>query len=177
MEAINWDAIAALSEAFGAIAVVASLIFVGLQVRQSTDAAKIEAVHNISTEWRSVYQGPANNRQVAEILIRGGLDYKNLDAIDLAQYSAIMHTIFDAAASTYYQYDKGALDSETFDGICRQLRQRLGLPGVRDYWMSRKEIYSEQFQAYVDKEIVPYASNELYRQYKGDSDESTGVES
>ena len=177
METINWDAVGALSEAFGVIAVVASLIFVGLQIRQSTNAAKIEAVHDISTEWRGVYQAAAGDRQVAENLYLGCLDYKSLEGVELVQFNAVMHSVFHAATSTYYQYDKGALDGETFDGICRQLRQLFGLPGIKDYWVSRKEIFPVRFQTYADKEIVPQVSDELHQRYMARSDRSTEVES
>ena len=166
MEAINWDAVAALSEAFGVIAVVTSLIFVGLQIRQSANASKVEAARNISAEWRSVYKGAADSRQLADIIYRGGIDHESLDGVDLMQYNAAMHQIFHAAASTYYQYENGALDEETFRGICRQLRQMCGIPGVNDYWVSRKEIFPERFQAYFDKEIYSQASDVLHRQYK-----------
>ena len=98
MEAINWDAVGALSEAFGVIAVVTSLIFVGLQIRQSTNASKIEAIRNVSSEWRGVYKGAADNSQLAEVLYRGFNDYKNLDGAELMQYNAAMHQIFHVAA-------------------------------------------------------------------------------
>jgi hypothetical protein len=177
MEAINWDAVAALSEAFGVIAVVTSLIFVGLQIRQSADASKVEAARNISAEWRSVYQGTAANRQVAEVLHRGSTDYESLDVVDFMQFNAVMHQIFHAAASTYYQYEHGMLDEETFEGICRQLRQICGVPGIRDYWGSRKEIFPARFQTYIDKEIIPQASDELHRQYSDRKNESEGPDS
>lgn len=177
MEAINWDAVAALSEAFGVIAVVTSLIFVGLQIRQSASASKVEAARNISAEWSSVYKGPADSRQLADILYRGRIDHESLDGVDLMQYNAHMHQIFHAAASTYYQYENGALDEETFSGICRQLRQMCGVPGINDYSVSRKEIFPQRFQAYFDKEIHSQTSAVLHRQYKDRLHESPGVKS
>jgi hypothetical protein len=176
MEAINWDAVGALAETFGVIAVVTSLIFVGLQIRQSTNASKIEAIRNVSSEWRGVYKGAADNNQLAEVLYRGFNDYKNLDGAELLQYNAAAHQIFHVAASTYYQYENGALDEETFAGICRHLRQMCGSPGMKDYWVLRKNIFPERFQAYIDKEIVPQASDELHRLYNDRSGKSTDVE-
>ena len=174
METINWDAVAALSEAFGVIAVVTSLVFVGLQIRQSTKASKVDAARNISSEWRSVYQGPATSRQLAEVLNRGGHDYGSLDGVDLMQYNAAMHQIFHAAASTFYQHENGALDDETFDGISRQLRQMCGVPGIKNYWDSRKEIFPARFQTFLDTQVIPHVSQDLHRQYSDRSEETVG---
>ena len=41
MEAINWEALQAISEALGLVVVIASLIFVGLQVRQNSEEVLI----------------------------------------------------------------------------------------------------------------------------------------
>ena len=177
MEAINWDAVAALSEAFGVIAVVMSLIFVGLQIRQGTNAAKIEAVRNTSSEWRGVYEGVASDSRLADVMYRGVNDYKKLDGAELMQFNAAIHSFFHVAASTFYQYENGALDQGTFDGIFRQLRQIIGLPGIKEYWASRKEIFSEQSQAYFDKEIYSQPSDEIRQLSKDGLGEATDAQS
>ena len=51
MEAINWEAVSAVSEALGLIVVFGSLIFVGLQIRQSTDVAKANAYEEAANNW------------------------------------------------------------------------------------------------------------------------------
>ncbi len=173
MEAINWDAVAALSEAFGVFALVGSVIFVGLQIRQGTKAAKIAAVQNIGSEWRNVFQGMANDNQVAEILLRGGLDWSNLTGSELFQFNASVHTFFLVGASAYYQHDNGVLDDETFVGIKNQFRLICAFPGVLDFWASRKESFPKRFQQHFDEEILPNVSEVMRGLYK---DEATGSE-
>ena len=71
METINWDAVAALSEALGVIVVVASLIFVGVQMRQNTLAIKLTAAQAVSernTNWARLIP---ENEHLAEILWEG----------------------------------------------------------------------------------------------------------
>lgn len=43
MTSVNWDAIGAIAELAGAAGVIASLIFVGLQVRGSNRASAVES--------------------------------------------------------------------------------------------------------------------------------------
>ena len=40
---MNWDAIGAMAELAGALGVIASLIYVATQIRQSTRASSVEA--------------------------------------------------------------------------------------------------------------------------------------
>ena len=50
MESINWEAISALAEIIGVVAVAASLVFVGLQIMRNTHATKVAAVQNITSD-------------------------------------------------------------------------------------------------------------------------------
>ena len=40
---MNWDAIAAIAEGLGALGVIASLLYVAVQVRQNTRASRVES--------------------------------------------------------------------------------------------------------------------------------------
>jgi len=44
---MDWTAIGAMAELFGAVAVVASLLYVGLQVKQNTIAARASAFQEL----------------------------------------------------------------------------------------------------------------------------------
>ena len=52
---MNWDAIDAVGEILGAIAVLVTLIYVAVQVRQGRIAQKIEAIRNNRTERRDFF--------------------------------------------------------------------------------------------------------------------------
>ena len=166
MEAINWEAVQAVSEALGLIFVVGSLIFVGLQIQQNTQAAKIEAVQNVAAEWRAVIQGTASNNQLSDVVIRGGLEYDSLTMSELAQFNSFMGSIFYVAASAHFHYEKAVLDDDMFNGIRNQLRLFCGMPGVREFWASRKVIFSHGFQQYFDQEILAKESGAMFAQYK-----------
>ena len=47
MEAINWVAVQAVSEALGLIVVIGSLLFVGFQIRQNAQATRAASMNNV----------------------------------------------------------------------------------------------------------------------------------
>jgi len=166
MEAINWEAVQAISEALGLLVVVGSLIFVGLQIQQNTEAARIDGIQNITSEWRSALQGMLTTEQSAELIFQGCLDRDRLAGAELFQFYGTMHTLFYVMSNAYYHHRKGVLDDETFIGIRNYFRLMVELPGVAAYWESRREIYPETFQRYFTDEVIAKSESKLLAEYK-----------
>ena len=166
MEAINWEAVQAVSEALGLIVVVGSLIFVGLQIQLNTQAAKIEAVQNIASEWRGALQGISTNKQTADVVFKGMLDIDSLGGSELFQYNGVMHSLFHVMSNAYFQHRTGVFDEETFSGIRNMFRLLCATPGFKAYWVSRKEVFPEAFQQYFEEEIISKTRDTAFTQYK-----------
>ena len=74
--------IAAVAEAVGALAVVASLVYLTIQVRQSTDVAR--ATYHIaqSANYRAVAMAMAENAELSELWHRGLADPRSLTTVE-----------------------------------------------------------------------------------------------
>jgi len=48
MESMNWEAIGIFAEVIGAVAVVISLLYVGIQIKQSAASTRAQARHHSS---------------------------------------------------------------------------------------------------------------------------------
>ena len=57
----------ALGELIGGIAIIVSLIYVGLQIKQNTDALKLSTVRNTAEDLADLYLVPAQNSELADI--------------------------------------------------------------------------------------------------------------
>ena len=68
---MNWDAIVAVVELVGVIAVIASLVYLAVQVKQSTAVARAAMVHATSELWASYGQMLASDGELADIYLRG----------------------------------------------------------------------------------------------------------
>lgn len=63
--------LASIAEIIGAIAIVISLLYVGLQVRDSARAVGSAAVNDANTSIQSWYLNISNNRQLSELWLDG----------------------------------------------------------------------------------------------------------
>jgi hypothetical protein len=71
VETMNWDAVIAVSEIIGVVAVIASLIYVGAQIRQNTDIARATIVHETSVSFSRIHELLADNEELSDIYVRG----------------------------------------------------------------------------------------------------------
>ena len=70
---MNW-----LAEIVGVFAIVVSLVYLTLQVRQNTRSTRLETVQANSNEYHSWLDTVASNRELADIYLRGLFDFENL---------------------------------------------------------------------------------------------------
>ncbi len=64
---MNWNAIGSVGEAAGAVAVVASLIYLALQIRQNTLEVRAAAVDSVIASIREWTRPVIENAEAAEI--------------------------------------------------------------------------------------------------------------
>ena len=103
MDAINWEAVGALSEGFGAVAVVASLIFVGFQVRHNTRTNRTASVNSIMSAWCDMYVRFSENENYANMIWQGTQDPNRLAGSDRWRLSLVFFAFFQLCHNAFYQ--------------------------------------------------------------------------
>ena len=151
MTLLEWGA---LGELIGGIAIIVSLIYVGLQIKQNAYALKLSTAHDTIEVLSDLYLVPAQNSELADIFFRGLQDINALEGVDRLRFYGFLHKFFRTYENTHYQFTRGALESEPFEGITKEFIFITLMPGGQVYWQERKSWYSEEFQAYVDRELT-----------------------
>ncbi|MGR8950452.1 MAG: hypothetical protein ACU84Q_20605 [Gammaproteobacteria bacterium] len=147
---MNWTAITAVSEMLGAIAVVLSLIYVAAQVRQNTmalsRAASADAIAGIRNWNQSLLEDPVMMR----IFSQGVEDMDALDEDGRARFTVLMLNFLKTFEDMHYQFSKGAMEPEVWQGWARLGELYLTGDGVRQYWSERRQVFSPAFQQWVE---------------------------
>ncbi len=151
MTLLEWGA---LGELIGGIAIIVSLIYVGLQIKQNTETLKLNTIHNTAEDMADLYLVPAENSEFADIFFRGLQDIHALEGIDRLRFYGFLHKFFRTYENVHYQFTRGALEAEPFKGITKQFIFVTSTPGGQVYWPERKSWYNKEFQAYVDRELA-----------------------
>ncbi len=67
---MNWDAIGALSEVFGVLAVVVTLLYVAKQIVQTNQIAKAAVARELQDKYAEVYSLLATDRSIQDLVTR-----------------------------------------------------------------------------------------------------------
>ena len=134
-----------IGEFLGAIAVMASLVYLALQVRHSTRqlAENTESLHLSAFEanvevGNRVRELILVNGDVADLFSRGVRDPSNLDAVERMRFDLLCRNIFASFQAGYIRHLAFQSDPANFEGNRRTLESMLRRPGIRA-WLDKNE--------------------------------------
>ena len=141
---LNWDAIAAIGEILGAIAVVATLLYLSKQIRQNSMAVQVSA-----EQWNRWSEILASSHDLAEIVARGNRSYIDLPDADSLRYGAYAQMFFDNAESyrTLVQDHDVDKDMSVIEEI---VRRRIRSKGMSEWWDENTADYDDAFVAWIN---------------------------
>ena len=151
---MNWDAISAISEIIGAIAVVVTLIYLAVQVRQSTKSIQSSTLQANTGVWTSLFSSLAD-KDVAAAYAVGMSGAPDIKPIQYTQFFLMCRAMFVAFENQFYQYRQGTLDEETYLGYARAIStQLMSMPGFRVWWAQSRDVFSPSFVEHIDVMIA-----------------------
>ena len=151
---LNIEAFANYAEIVGGITVLISLIYVGIQIRSNTKST-LSQTNMMAHESMANFSLEAAKDSATSALIRKGLvDFSALNTDEQFQFLVLMTSLYRRFENVYYQYNKGLLESELWDGYHHSLRAYTNTPGGREFWTLRKDSFSPSFREFIDKSDV-----------------------
>ncbi|MBW2423751.1 MAG: hypothetical protein JRG86_05855 [Deltaproteobacteria bacterium] len=91
---MNWDAIGAIAESIGAAAVVASLVYLSLQIRASTRASAVESKLQTTRLLTDVLDSVVEAPELNDLYQRGLANLDSLSKDEYLQFSNIALKMF-----------------------------------------------------------------------------------
>ena len=153
---MNWEALGAIAELVGAIAVIASLIYLALQVRVNTESvrqstrAQLAQTAFASDERAQQYVvALMQDESVAELVARGNAG-EQLSEIDALRYSEWISTLISTHLTFYLAMRDGLLSDEQWYYWKNRYRQLFEFPGFRSVWSEIRQGFDPVFRDYLD---------------------------
>src|SRR5436309_6997304 len=100
---MNWEAISAVGQIVGAVAVVISVIYLALQVRSNARQTRLASMRSMSDAFNGFLQGLAGNPPMGALWYRGVTDYESIQGGDLPRFNALIDHLFRIHANMFYQ--------------------------------------------------------------------------
>ena len=147
---LNWEAIGAIGELFGATAVILTLIYLAIQIRQNTQNARDAAVLNAISDFAHGTEELNRDPELVKIWFSGWVDFQALDQLEKQRFALYLTSTFHRYEIVLYQARHGKLDELAVTGLWSQMRYAFEGPGTREWWKGGRYLFNPEFQEYCD---------------------------
>ena len=147
---MNWEALGAIGEIVGAVAVILTLGFLALQIRQNSRTVKATAAQSVLQSLSEALRAAAESRVLTRVMMQGLTDFDKLDETDEWQFFLWLFAWFRLVEQAYQHYAMGNIEEGTWAGQVAHLKGNLANPAVARFWAVRRSAFSQEFQQFVD---------------------------
>ena len=147
---MNWEAIGAVGETVGALAVLVTLVYLAVQIRQNTKAVQAAAVDSTTSHVSKIREVIFANADVANMYRRGNEDPASLSEDDTIRYRLLIHNIMLSLSNSITQASvSGILESKAQVEL-PILGRVIGTAGGRWFWEAYRHEFEESFRGMID---------------------------
>jgi hypothetical protein len=151
---MNLNDFANLAQVIGAMAVVVSLIYVALQIRQNTAAIRSATAQSVHEHFASWYHLLASDAALAQVVIDGLKDYHSLSEKDKARFVAVFMAFLSYSQNAFIKWQQGLFAPALWLGWEQLIMNLAGAPGGREFWKERAYLFGEDFRRHVENDLM-----------------------
>ena len=149
---MNLQELGSLGEFIAAIAVIASLIYLAVQIRQNTQSVRASTVQAISdaAQGRLLALHNVENARVWRI---GRSEPTTLNEDERMLYIIMIQTSARGFENLYYQHRSGLLDAPYWAGYDKTIKALVKTDGFRYFWQHRRGRFSSEFESFIEESL------------------------
>ena len=133
---MNWEAVGALAEALGALAVVITLVYVGKEVRDNTRSVRRATTHDALESIADFNQFVASDPVLVDLFWRGTGDPDSLSEEEWRRFVSLASTLIRRFELLYLDHLDGSLPGDIWAAQQTNIVTWLARPGARRWFES-----------------------------------------
>ncbi len=145
---MNWEAIGAVGEILGAIAVVATLFYLATQIRQSTRLARANMSKDLFLATRAATLEMAANPELGKIMA----DIRGHD-VDVQRQDMFYQSFFRLYEIVVTLYNQGFVDEGIYQSYVATIRMFCGTDPFEEYWQRNQQTFQGDFRVFVETQM------------------------
>lgn len=151
---MNWEAIGAVGEVVGAIAVVATLVYLTIQLRQNTQSVQNSAWQAIIRVLTDLDVTEATDPQLSTFIRVAEADPGELSEDQYWKFTKIAEARLGTFEYAYLATNRGTIEYYYWEAIRPYAEHYMLKPGYRRFWSEAAEaIYHPEFISYINSVI------------------------
>jgi len=150
---MNWQAIGAVGNVFGAVGVTATLIYLIVQLRQNTRVLRLNTANVVTEELQAMFSLLAADEGLSGVFLEAGQS-SVLEGVSRVRYYTFTNNLMRVHENAYLQRAEGAIPEAHWTGLTRLMIDYTDMPAFAAYWIDRKHWSSDEFADYMESEII-----------------------
>ena len=147
---MNFEALGNLGDFIGGIGVIATLLYLAVQIRTNTQevrSASLDSTRNSYLEsQRSLWRDP----ELVRIWF-SGLSGEELSDLDGRRFSLMLISVAREWETAFHKSRGGTLDSASWAGMAEEFARTFATPGVQHYWKRIRFGFSPDFVSFAER--------------------------
>ena len=141
-----------IAEVVGGMAIIASLIFVGMQVQENTRVVKVTSDRAIDQQNVALNISVIESSDFSDILVRGESDRASLTPAERARFDNYCFARFGAYENVVGNFSEGFITYEEYEVWAEHFGHRFDKPGYRQFWIEHRNGYFSAFRSWADEQ-------------------------
>src|SRR5688572_6800560 len=148
---MDWNAVSAIANVLAAIAVIVSVIYLGIQIRKNTDATHSQTYQLATSALAEMAGIIGSDKELARIFRVGMVDPGALTEDESTQFGYLGISLFRRFENVFFQYQSGMIDEDFWVGHRDNILWFFHRPGMQFWWRDRKYAFSKSFREFLDE--------------------------
>jgi hypothetical protein len=142
-----------IGEFVAAIATLATLVYLAIQIRQNTRSIRTSAYQEASRDIAEAIDQLARDPELARIWYAGARDFESLPKEERFRFSLYLTAVMRRYENLLYQTEEIPLDPETWEGVRELMRQTFSQPGVTSWWKRSRGLFNRQLRDFIEHDL------------------------
>lgn len=144
------------------IGVIASIVFLGLEMQQNTEMMQSQTRNSIMENQLSFYERAIENNEFAKVIAERRL---NPNSYPAGSAESFQYLLFIASQqrmweNEFYQYQVGLFDQDEFDARTNLWRREIAIEANLQGWRRAEDSYSPEFRDFLNEIISEISLHE-----------------
>jgi uncharacterized protein YllA (UPF0747 family) len=141
---VSWDAIGAVAEIVGAVAVVVTLIFLTLQIRQNTASVRQQCYNDIFVRRQEILLRISESEDLHRIWARA-LSGERITADEGNRFTFIQAQMLKHLEDCFVQYQAGVVTRAIWEREVGMMATSFAFPGFLAWWNEARQFFLPEF--------------------------------
>jgi hypothetical protein len=144
------ETLSAIAQLVAAVGVIASLFYLGAQIRQNTKSQRSVVVDSLTSSLIALLGPQSYDPNLMRSFAAAVDDWHGATEEDRTRAVATLFITFKLFENAWFQQRQGTLEREQWEGWDLHMRVYYHRPGVQVWWADRRGMFAAGFRKYIE---------------------------